>query len=75
MLCSIPVIARIRTVSSRVIRPGTAVPTGDDWQGTTVDDRIAAVWELTRQCLAWNRDPNDEPRLQRSVSRIQRAWR
>lgn len=64
-----------RIISSRVLRPGTSTALDDDWKHSTVNERIAAVWELTRQCLAWNRDPNDEPRLQRSISRIRRSWR
>jgi len=64
-----------RNIVSRVIRPGTPMPADDGWDAATVNERIAAVWEITRQCLAYNRDPNDEPRLQRSVSRVQRSWR
>ena len=42
------------------------------WQGSTMEERIAAVWELTLECLAWS-DPNaGEPRLQRSVCRLER---
>jgi hypothetical protein len=64
-----------RIITSRVIRPGAPAEPENAWEHSTVNERIAAVWELTRQCLAWNRDPKDEPRLQRSVSRIQRSWR
>jgi hypothetical protein len=64
-----------RAISSRIIRPGMVETPDMDWKDATVSERIAAVWELTRQCLAWNRDPTDEPRLQRSVSRVQRTWR
>src|SRR4051812_16590615 len=64
-----------RVVTSRVIRPGAAEPSETDWAQRSPSERVAGAWLLTRLCLAWNRDPNDEPRLQRSVSRIQRAWR
>jgi hypothetical protein len=33
------------------------------------------VWDLTLLCLAWQRDHASEPRLQRSISRIQRPGR
>ena len=48
-------------------------PPEDDWSGISVAERIDAVWELTRRCLEWNRTGTDEPRLQRFVSRVQRA--
>jgi hypothetical protein len=36
-------------------------------------ERIAAVWELTLEGLAWSLPPDaDEPRLQRSVCRVER---
>jgi len=42
---------------------------------TTPEERINAVWELTLLCLAWQGDQTVEPRLQRSVSRVQRSGR
>jgi hypothetical protein len=64
---------RPRTVVvTRVFRAGTQPP-DDDWKDSTPAERLAAVWEITRQCLQWNRTGTDEPRLQRSVSRVQRA--
>ena len=44
----------------------------EQWRGSTMDERIAAVWELTLECLAWKEPNADEPRLQRSVCRIER---
>ena len=62
-----------RMMRTRVIRGGV-VPSGTaDWEGTTPEERINAVWELTRLCLAWS--GSGEPRLQRSVCRIQRTGR
>ena len=46
-----------------------------DWSGTTPEERIEAVWELTQLCLAWEQAKAGEPRLQRSVSRVQRPAR
>ena len=45
------------------------------WLSRSPEERLAAVWELTLQCLAWQGSGADEPRLQRSVVRIQRARR
>jgi hypothetical protein len=44
----------------------------DQWSGSTIEQRIAAVWELTLECLAWRDTDAGEPRLQRSVCRIER---
>jgi hypothetical protein len=63
-----------RVVTTKIFRAGETPPE-DDWSGSSVAERIDAVWELTRQCLAWNQTGTDEPRLQRSVSRVQRPQR
>jgi hypothetical protein len=63
-----------RVITTKVFRGGETPPE-DDWIGSSVAERIDAVWELTRQCLAWNQAGTDEPRLQRSVSRVQRPSR
>ena len=62
-------------IVTRIIRPGTPEPADTDWMDMSPEERIAAVWELTRMCLAWNRDDHGELRLQRSVSRVQRPKR
>lgn len=65
-----------RTITSRVLRPED--PRQDavdrDWMQLTPGERMEAVWTLTKTCYAWGRDDSadDEPRLQRSVSRVQR---
>lgn len=65
-----------REITSRVIRPGEREPSEvEDWRDATPDERIEAVWTLTKACMAWGGEDSGEPRLQRSVSRIQRAWR
>jgi len=38
----------------RVVRPGQAMPPDDDWQSFSVEERIAAVWELTKLCWDWS---------------------
>jgi hypothetical protein len=47
----------------------------DQWRGSTMAERIAAVWELTIEGLAWSHPDADEPRLQRSVCRVERRGR
>lgn len=46
-----------------------------DWKGSTPEERIDAVWDLTLLCLAWKQDVVVEPRLQRSISRVERPRR
>ena len=64
-----------KNITSRVIRPGEPRPEEHEWENSTPEERINAVWELTLLCLGWQGDQADEPRLQRSVSRIQRPER
>ena len=51
-------------VTSRVIRPGTPEPDDIDLTALTPEQRIDAVWTLTKACMAWNTEGDDEPRLQ-----------
>ncbi len=64
-----------KRLTARVIRPGDSLPGRSDWETASVEERINAVWELTLLCLAWQGNQTDEPRLQRSVSRVQRSGR
>jgi len=45
------------------------------WAGSSMEERIAAVWGLTLECLAWSDPDAGEPRLQRSVCRVERRER
>ena len=65
----------LRSVESRLLRPGDAAPSDNDWASSTTSERIAGVWELTQQCLAWNREGGEEPRLQRDITRVIRKGR
>lgn len=56
----------------RVIRDARAEPLEDEWSDSSPEERIEAVWTLTRLCLAWNNELADEPRLQRTITRVQR---
>jgi hypothetical protein len=62
-------------ISSRLVRPGESARNDEATELTTPEERIEAVWELTLLCLAWQGDQTGEPRLQRSVSRVQRSQR
>lgn len=47
----------------------------DEWAGATLEERMNAVWELTKLCLLWNTEDPDAYRLQRSIVHIQRIPR
>ena len=59
----------------RVIRDGLPEPPDNDWLMASPEERIEAVWTLTKLCLAWNNPSEIEPRLQRTVTRLQRGKR
>lgn len=64
---------RILPIVTRVIRAGDTPRMTSETDTTTPEERMEAVWELTRLCLAWRTEPFGEPRLQRSVIRVQRS--
>lgn len=64
-----------RIVTSRIIRPGQPIPLDDEWLACSVEERVAAVWRLTRLCYAWRQEGVDEPRLHRATSSVQRSHR
>lgn len=59
-------------ITSKIIRPGDTIPEDTYWDQFTAAERMDAVWDLTLLCLAWRPNRDNEPRLQRSISRIQR---
>jgi len=59
-----------RNITTRIYRDG-ATPDGEHWEGSTPEERIEGVWLLTRLCLLWNNSESDEPRLQRTITRVQ----
>lgn len=61
-------------IEVKVFRNGQ-VPRDDSWKGSTPEERIEAVWTLTKLCLSWNNQSTDEPRLQRTITRVQRNKR
>jgi hypothetical protein len=64
-----------KNVITRVIRNGHPLTQESHWNKATPEQRIEGVWDLTLLCLAWRSKQADEPRLQRSISRIQRPQR
>ena len=64
-----------KEISVRIIRDGQAEPIDNEWDNSSPEERIEAVWTLTRLCLAWNNHLTNEPRLQRTITRIQRSTR
>lgn len=65
---------RRRQATTRVVRLGEDDGALDRaaWEGSSMEERIAAVWELTLECMVWSDPDAGEPRLQRSVCRIER---
>ena len=70
--------SRRREITARVLRNRAGqgeAPDAEDRE-QTMETRIATVWYLTLQCMAWNRDEGkgdaDRPRLARSVCRLER---
>lgn len=63
-----------RDLQTRILRRGEPAEEAPDvdWLDYTPAERIEAVWTLTKACMAWGGESDGEPRLQRSVSRIQR---
>jgi len=57
---------------SRVIREGTPEPLDDESMKMTPEERIDAVWVLTKECMGWNGEGADEPRLRKDVIKITR---
>ena len=64
-----------KEIKVRVIRNGSPEAPDNDWLLATPEERVEAVWTLTKLCLAWNNPSESEPEFQRTVTRIQRARR
>ncbi|MFO1077735.1 MAG: hypothetical protein U1E73_08415 [Planctomycetota bacterium] len=64
---------RRRRITGRLVRPGEDRDAFDAefWRARTGEQRVEALWGMVLDCLAMQGgDPDDEPRLQRSVGRI-----
>ena len=64
-----------KEITTRVLRNGRAEPRDNEWLNYSPEERIEGVWMLTLLCLSWNNDLVNEPRLQRTVTRVQRPQR
>jgi hypothetical protein len=62
-------------MGGRVIRDGHEEPYDGEWLDCSPEERIEAVWTLTKICLAWTNQSSDEPRLQRTITRVERTRR
>lgn len=73
MMADMDAQQRRATMTTRLLRRDRSTAGPDpEWQGSTMEERIAAVWNLTLECLAWTQPDADQPRLQRSVCSTQR---
>lgn len=54
----------------RVLRNGEPEPPDNDWAMATMEERIEAVWTLTKLCMAWNNLSETEPAFQRTITRV-----
>ena len=66
---------RSERITTRIIRNGSPEPRDEDWTKMSPEERIEAVWTLTRLCFGWNQPSSIEPRLQRNIIHIKRAQR
>ncbi len=57
-----------RALTTRVVRCAGGGHPGGDWPGTTPEERMEAVWELTLLCLAWREKEAGEPRFRDLVA-------
>jgi hypothetical protein len=64
--------SRRERMTVRVIRRARSESRDDDWTTSSPEERIEAVWTRTKLCLAWNQDSDHEPRLQRTITHLQR---
>jgi hypothetical protein len=68
---------RRNTGTSRLIRASEDDGSFDHafWAAAGPEARLEAMWDLTLEYLAWTEPHGGEPRLQRSVCRLERRRR
>ena len=64
---------RNEEITVSVLRDGEPESQENDWSMASAEERIEAVWTLTELCFGWNKPSLNVPRLERSVTRLQRA--
>ena len=57
------------------VRNGEPEPPDNDWAMATMEERIEAVWTLTKICMGWHNSSDTVPELQRTVTRVIRRRR
>jgi hypothetical protein len=64
-----------RRVSLRIVSQGVAERDFDDafWKALGPEARLLVLWDMVLEREAWTGERGDQPRLQRSVLRVQRA--
>jgi hypothetical protein len=66
---------RRRTATVEVFRLGQRDSLPPDCSHLSAGERMALVWEILLECLAYQKLSEDELRLQRSVGRVERGGR
>jgi hypothetical protein len=60
-------------ISSRVVRSSDIQTKKNEWLSASPAERIEAVWTLTLAASGWNKEGFEEPRLDRSTTRVIRS--
>ena len=63
---------RRRTATIEVVRLGEGDSAPPDCSHLSAGERMALVWQILLDCLAYQKLSEDELRLQRSVGRVKR---
>ncbi|MEY4674726.1 MAG: hypothetical protein RL148_2510 [Planctomycetota bacterium] len=63
-----------RIVTAKLVRMGREEAAFDEafWRGIPAETRVELLWDMVLDALALKGELKDEPRLQRSVCRMQR---
>jgi len=64
-----------KEITVRVIRNGLPELPDTDWRMATPEERVEAVWTLTKLCWAWNNPSEDEPTMRKDITRVIRGKR
>lgn len=67
--------SQAKEITVRVLRDGLPEPPDMDWSLATPEERIEAVWILTKLCWSWNNPSDDEPQMQKHITRVIRGKR
>lgn len=73
--CAMSNASRRKDILVKTIRQGEPDSRENEWHNSSPEERIEAVWTLTKLCLAWNNHLPNDLRLQRTVTNLQRSRR